>query len=63
MDDRNQIEARTHFAADMLRDMIMSLKTLHSLGYSHGDIKGDNICCRLGKDNKYRFTLIDFGTA
>jgi serine/threonine protein kinase len=37
---------RINFAADMLRQSLMALKTLHSLGYSHGDIKPENICVR-----------------
>lgn len=57
------VEDRTHFAADMLRQLILSLKTLHSLGYSHGDIKADNICARVGKDGKFKFSLIDFGVS
>jgi serine/threonine protein kinase len=54
-------QERIHFAADMLRQVIPSLKTLHSLGYAHGDIKPDNICVRVEKDGTYKFTLIDFG--
>jgi serine/threonine protein kinase len=41
---------RIDFAADMLRQIIAALKTLHSVGYSHGDLKLENICVR--KDTK-----------
>jgi serine/threonine protein kinase len=37
---------RANFAADMLRQTILALKTLHGLGYSHGDLKPENICVR-----------------
>ena len=39
----------------------MSLKTLHSFGYSHGDLKPENICARINKQGNYKYTLIDFG--
>lgn len=58
-----QPERRVDFAADMLRQILSALKTLHSLGYSHGDIKPENICARRTKENKIKFTLIDFGLA
>jgi tRNA A-37 threonylcarbamoyl transferase component Bud32 len=41
--------------------MIIALKTLHGLGYSHGDLKPANICARKTKEGKMKFTLIDFG--
>lgn len=34
---------------------------LHSLGYTHGDLKTENICLRETKDGRLKFTLIDFG--
>lgn len=52
---------RVQYAADMLRQMIMALKVLHGLGYSHGDLKPENICARETKEGKLKFTLIDFG--
>ena len=37
---------RRKFAYCMLRDTIKSLHVIHDLGYSHGDIKPENICAR-----------------
>ena len=51
------------FAFEMLRQLIPALKKLHSLGYSHGDIKHENICVRSDSQNKLKFTLIDFGVS
>jgi len=45
----------------MLRQGITALKTFHSLGYVHGDLKPENVCARETKDGKLKFTLIDFG--
>lgn len=45
----------------MLKQIIPDLKILHGFGYTHGDIKLDNICARVGSDGNYKFTLIDFG--
>ena len=45
----------------MLRQIIMALKTLHTLHYSHGDLKPENICARKTQEGNYKFTLIDFG--
>ena len=45
----------------MLRQLIAALKSLHSIGYSHGDIKAPNICLRKDSTGALRFTLIDFG--
>ena len=36
---------------------------MHSFGYSHGDLKPDNICARVGNDGTFKFTLIDLGVA
>ena len=52
---------RVHFAADMLRQIIMALKTLHGVGYSHGDMKPENLCVRQNSGGRLKFTLIDFG--
>ena len=52
---------RVNFAADMLRQLIMALKTLHELGYSHGDLKPENVCARKRQQGDFVFTLIDFG--
>lgn len=54
-------QLRIDFAADFLRQCIMALKTLHSTGYAHGDLKTENVCARQAQDGGYRFTLIDFG--
>ena len=34
---------------------------LHSFGYSHGDLKGENICARIDSSGNFKFTLIDLG--
>ena len=49
------------FVIEMLKQMILALKTLHSLGYSHGDLKPTNICARKSRDGSIKFTLIDLG--
>ena len=45
----------------MIEQIIPSLKLLHSFGYSHGDLKLENICYRSTKKGQHKFTLIDFG--
>jgi len=50
-----------NFAGDMLRQTLIALKTLHGLGYSHGDLKPENICVRESSDKGLKFSLIDFG--
>jgi len=52
---------KINFAADMLRQTIIALKTLHGLGYSHGDLKPDNICVRESNLDGLKFSLIDYG--
>ena len=49
------------FALAMVRQVTAGLETLHNFGYSHSDLKTENICARIGKDDKFKFTLIDFG--
>jgi serine/threonine protein kinase len=61
MEGLNTRLIRINFAADMLRQTIMALKTLHSLGYSHGDLKPENVCVRESSEGGLKFTLIDFG--
>ena len=51
------------FAVEMLRQMIPALKKLHDLGFSHGDIKHENICARYTRNGDLKFTLIDFGVS
>jgi serine/threonine protein kinase len=41
--------------------MIIALKTLHGFGYSHGDMKPENVCVRESNEGGLKFTLIDFG--
>ena len=31
------------------------------MGYSHGDLKPENVCARVNQQGQYKFTLIDFG--
>ena len=55
-------EKRMEFIMKMLRQMIRGLQKLHSFGYSHGDLKCENICARVGHSSgKFKFTLIDLG--
>ena len=51
------------FVFEMLRQLIPALKKLHDLGFSHGDIKHENICVRNDSQGKLKFTLIDFGVS
>ena len=54
--------AKVNFAVEMLRQIIPALERLHSNGYSHGDLKLENICARASQsDSCVKFTLIDFG--
>lgn len=48
-------------AAEMLRQGIRAIKVLHDLGYSHGDLKPENICARKSKKGEFKFSIIDFG--
>ena len=45
----------------MISQLFHALELLHSFGYSHGDIKPENICAKPLKDGSFKFTLIDFG--
>jgi len=45
----------------MLRQTIMTLKTIHGIGYAHCDLKLQNICARKDAQGNFKFTLIDFG--
>lgn len=47
--------------AEMLRQIIPGLARLHKVGYSHGDLKLENICARSSIHGNLKFTLIDFG--
>ena len=52
---------KLNFAFVMIRQMIASLRKIHSLGYAHGDLKPTNICARQSHDGSFKFTLIDLG--
>ena len=52
---------RMCFMAEMLRQILPGLARLHALGYSHGDLKLENICVRTSEQSNLKFTLIDFG--
>lgn len=52
---------RMHMAAEMLRQGISAIKTLHEIGFVHGDMKPANICLRITKKEKFKFSVIDFG--
>ena len=45
----------------MLHQIILGLKKIHSLGFSHSDLKLENICARQRQDGSFAFTLIDLG--
>ena len=51
------------FVFEMMRQVIPALKKVHNLGFSHGDIKHENICVRMDSNGKLKFTLIDFGVS
>ena len=52
---------RLCFMAEMLRQILPGLARLHDQGYSHGDLKLENICARTCENGSLKFTLIDFG--
>ena len=54
-------DERLHFATQMVRQLLHALKTLHSAGYSHSDLKMENICAYVDQSGELVFTLIDFG--
>ena len=54
---------RMNFACEMLKQMIPVLHRLHDLGFSHGDIKPENICAKHDSKGNLKFTLIDFGVS
>ena len=39
-------DQQLNFAVVMVRQILLSLKKIHSLGYAHGDLKPENICAR-----------------
>ena len=47
----------------MIKGILPGLKKMHSFGYSHGDLKSDNICARASNNGQFKFTLIDLGVA
>ena len=54
-------DKRMLFAKTMIYQILKGLEKLHKLGFSHSDLKMDNICARVSNDGTYKFTLIDFG--
>ena len=45
----------------MIKQVMRGLQQIHSFGHSHGDLKAENICARIGNDGEFKFTLIDLG--
>ena len=56
-------QSRMNFMVLMLKQIIPGLEKIHSFGYTHSDIKPENICARASKHHptSFIFTLIDFG--
>ena len=54
-------QKRLDFIMTMLPQILSGLRQLHSFGYSHGDLKGENICARADSNGQFKFTLIDLG--
>ena len=54
-------QKRLDFIMTMLPQILCGLRQLHSFGYSHGDLKGENICARADSNGHFKFTLIDLG--
>ena len=54
-------EERMDFMLNMLNQIVIGLKKIHAMGYTHSDLKTANICARANHDGSLRFTLIDFG--
>lgn len=53
---------RQKSAIHMALDVLSALKSLHSIGHVHCDIKLENICGEFDADLKrLRYSLIDFG--
>ena len=52
---------RNDFMVKMLRQIILGMKKIHKAGYTHNDLKTDNICVTKSADGSFKFTLIDFG--
>ena len=54
-------DKKMDFMLEMLAQVIPGLHKLHEFGYSHGDLKLENICARKCRDGSFKFTLIDLG--
>ena len=54
-------QKKQDFIMAMLPQIISGLKQLHRFGFSHGDLKGENICARVDSSGNFKFTLIDLG--
>ena len=49
------------FSLAMVYQVVQGLEKVHKFGYSHSDLKLENICARVSSDGYFKFTLIDFG--
>ena len=58
-----QQDKRMQFMIAMISQLQEGLRQLHSFGFSHGDLKLENICARPGKDGNFKFTLVDLGVS
>ena len=54
-------ERKLQFVIQLLSQITGALKKLHFLGYSHNDLKFENICAQECQDGDFNFTLIDLG--
>ena len=63
--EMENLESNSHERANlmitMLHQIIPGLQKMHEFGYSHGDLKPENICGRKSHDGTWKFTLIDLG--
>ena len=49
------------FSLSMVYQVAKALQKIHDFGFTHSDLKLENICARIGSKEKFKFTLIDFG--
>ena len=58
--DKSNLKLQASFG----NDLVNAIKTLHSLGYSHGDLKPMNVCLQRLPGKEYgQIRIIDFGFA
>ena len=62
-DKINSKDNKMLFAKTMIYQVLKGLEKIHNFGYSHSDLKMDNICARISSEGQLKFTLIDFGVA